>query len=101
MVGVYLRRIWTGGACGIQNNGWKSITKNLLLPGSLTSYLPGRESPRRCVIGAGDLLIPNSPGGERALRCCSCSNLTSVNPKGSRTKSFLACGSGGQKPGSA
>src|SRR4029450_13027964 len=23
MVGVYLRRIWTGGACGIQNNGWK------------------------------------------------------------------------------
>jgi hypothetical protein len=36
MVGGYLRRIWTGGACGIQNNGWKSITKNSLLPGSLT-----------------------------------------------------------------
>jgi hypothetical protein len=51
-----------GGACGIQNNGWKSITKNSLLPGSLTSYLPGRKSPRRCAIGAGDLLIPNSPG---------------------------------------
>jgi hypothetical protein len=65
MVGVYLRRIWTGGACGIQNNGWKSITKNSLLPGSLTSCLPGRESPRRGAIGAGDLLIPNSPGEDK------------------------------------
>jgi hypothetical protein len=46
-----IRRIWTGGACGIQNNGWKSITKNSLLPGSLTSCLPGRVSPRRCAIG--------------------------------------------------
>jgi hypothetical protein len=36
---------------GTQNNGWNSITKNSLLPGSLTSYLPGRESPRRCAIG--------------------------------------------------
>ena len=68
MGGVYLRRIWTGGACGIQNNGWKSITKNSLLPGSLTSYLAGRESPRRCATEVGDLLIPNSPG-ERKEFC--------------------------------
>jgi predicted MFS family arabinose efflux permease len=38
-VGVYLRQIYTGGACGIQNNGWKSITKNSLLPGSLTGLI--------------------------------------------------------------
>jgi len=39
MAGVYLRQIWTGGVCNIQNSGWKSTTKNSLLPGSLTSFV--------------------------------------------------------------
>ena len=37
-MGVYLRQIWTSGACGIHRiTAGKSTTRNSLLPGSLTS----------------------------------------------------------------